>query len=79
MLRRQFLDEFVARPPRFVIDVTTGRASVWGEDTSYSFPELEGILERDYVALFLGDGYRILGRRPTAPGLQPSGAAPEDS
>jgi hypothetical protein len=66
-LRRRFLDEFVARPPRFVIDVTTGRASVWGEDTSYSFPELEVILQREYVALFRGDGYRILGRRPSEP------------
>lgn len=62
-LRRRFLAEFRNRPPRFVIDVESGRAWVFGEDTSVRFPELERILQEGYVAVFHGDGYRILARR----------------
>ena len=59
-LRREFVREFVARRPRFVIRVQTNRAWPWGEDTSTQFPEIQRILERDYRVAFRGDGYRIL-------------------
>ncbi len=63
-LRRRFLAQFEAAKPRFVVDVY-GPDKPWvqGVDTSRDFPELRGLLARDYVPIAEGLGTAIYERR----------------
>ena len=65
-IRSDFIDQFEAAKPRFVIDVTV-KARPWGPDTTQEFPELQRILDRQYRAVHSGTGFHILERTEPTP------------
>lgn len=66
-LRRKFISELSASQPRFIIDKYGDfRPWVRGADTTREFKELESLIERDYIIIFEGDGYRIYERHDSS-------------
>ena len=61
-LRQSFIQQLRDAPPRFIIDVLD-KVRVSGIDTSNEFPELQEILDADYVVACKGDGYLIYERK----------------
>jgi hypothetical protein len=66
-LRREFVAELAAKPPRFVVAIPEHRAWPHGADTTREFPELNALLENQYTIVEDGGAYRILERRAAAP------------
>jgi len=60
-LRERFIVALVADPPRYFIEITD-RPFPTGEDTEPEFHELCKILEKGYLCVESGDGYRICER-----------------
>lgn len=61
-LRREFLSELEASPPRFVLAIDYGEAPS-GEDTSRDFPGLQHFLDQRYAPAATGDHYVVFERR----------------
>jgi hypothetical protein len=62
-LRRRFIAQLRARPPRFIVDMGDYSTVISGPGTSASFPELDELIAQRYTSVFQGQGYRILERR----------------
>jgi hypothetical protein len=62
-LRRRFISELQAAPPRFIIEIDSDKPWVWGPGTTREFPELQRFLLASYRPAFEGEGYVILERR----------------
>jgi hypothetical protein len=60
-LRREFMDDLQAAPPRFFIDIPD-QSRPNGSDTATSFPPLEQFIEQSYSPAQWGDGYVIYER-----------------
>lgn len=58
-LRKEFISQLVANPPRFIIEIQTYKYWVSGIDTTREFPELEEFLNDYYTVVKGGDGYLI--------------------
>lgn len=61
-MRRQFLADLAAAPPRFIVEVTQKRRPS-GADTTTAFPELRAFLAAHYRLAASGEGYLIYERR----------------
>lgn len=65
-LRSQFIAQFSAAMPRFVLEVFgPDRPWITGPDTSHDFQALQTILAANYQVVLEGDQYRIYQRRPS--------------
>ena len=61
-LRRSFISQLRKSPPRFIIDVITGKPWVSGIDSTREFPELRKFMDDYYTVAYKGDGYFIYER-----------------
>lgn len=61
-MRRAFLQDLAAAPPRFIVEVTQKRRPT-GADTTTEFPELRAFMAAHYRLAAGGEGYVIYERR----------------
>jgi hypothetical protein len=65
-IRRRFITQLTARPPRFLIE-TDDELRPTGLDTTDSFPALENFVAENYTVVLEGNQYRIYERRQPKP------------
>ncbi len=66
-LRKEFISQLSAQPPRFIIEIQTYKYWVSGIDTTREFPELHKFLNENYLVANEGDGYLIYERTNITP------------
>jgi len=66
-LRKEFISQLAAEPPRFIIEVQTYKYWVSGIDTTREFPELHEFINDNYSVASKGDGYLIYERTNAKP------------